>query len=131
MPDQWVILREHMMNPSLLPIDGSAIALLSLEAELHAQGIETAFDPSRPGEYATCTRAVAQPFRLLVPAHELARAQEVARGLDGESGSAAPAHTSPDNDADEIRRMVVRRRVVGGLMFGILILMWMIAGRMG
>lgn len=32
--ESWVVLREHVMNPSLLSMDGDAVALLTLEAEL-------------------------------------------------------------------------------------------------
>lgn len=52
--------RAHVMNPSLLSIDGLALELLALEAELARQGIPTAFDPVRPGEGVAWSRSLAR-----------------------------------------------------------------------
>lgn len=82
--ENWVTLREHVMNPSLLSMDGGAIALLNLEAELQAQDIDVSFDPYRPGEGAGWSRSVAQPIELLVRETDLERAEEIAALLDSE-----------------------------------------------
>ncbi len=102
MPDDaWVVLREHIMNPSLLPIDGVSVVLLALEAELHKHGIEAGFDPSRPGEALSWTRSVAQPFRLLVKQADFAQAQEIALALEDEI-AAAPEFDDHDLEFDAL-----------------------------
>jgi hypothetical protein len=97
--DGWVVLVEHQMNPWLLPIDGTCIAMLGLEDALLAEDIEVVFDPFRPGEGASFTRDSQQPIRLLVQESQLDQALEIARRLEREAQEAdAPG---PDLDAGD------------------------------
>lgn len=101
--DNWVVLREHTMNPSLLSIDGAVVVLLALASELQDSGIESGFDPCRPGEALSWTRSVAQPFRLLVKELDFARAQEIALALEAEFAAAPEFEALTSDDKDEVR----------------------------
>jgi hypothetical protein len=90
--DAWVVLEEHLMPTAWTPIDAGGLRLLYLEAVLKDQGIDTAFDPFRPGEGGGFTRDCAQPVRLLVKELDLNRARALAA-----EAAAAP---EPAMDAD-------------------------------
>ena len=94
---EWAILREHMMDPSLLSMDHETVGLLLLETELGAEGIEALFDPCRPGEDAGWPLSASPPVRLLVRAADLARANEIADALDAEPA----ADRELDEDFDD------------------------------
>ena len=82
--ESWTVLAEHVMNTSLVQLDDACIRLLALESELRSQGIDTAFDPFRPGEGSMWTRTLAQPIRLMVRSADLGRALEIAAALASE-----------------------------------------------
>ena len=80
--DEWTVLVEHMMEWSWICLDGTCVAMLGLESELTAQGIDVVFDPFRPGDGSSYTRSIMQPVRMMVKASEFDRAHEVAESLD-------------------------------------------------
>lgn len=93
--DEWIPLL--VQGPEDGPLGPDAIAMLRLEAELTAQGIEVGFDPHRPGEYFP-TRGWIAPTKLMVPAPLLARAQEIARDVLSAEQETSPAE-GPDGEA--------------------------------
>lgn len=97
--DAWVVLVEHQMNPWLVPIDGTCIAMLGLEDALLAEGVEVVFDPFRPGEGAGFTRDSQQPIRLLVRESQRDQALGIAHRVEREAQEADALE--PDLDADE------------------------------
>jgi hypothetical protein len=82
--DSWVVLVEHIMNTAWVQIDDACLQLLALESELDAHGIESAFDPFRPGEGGGYTRTLEQPVRLMVKQVDVERAREIAVALAAE-----------------------------------------------
>lgn len=98
--DAMVVLVEHQMNPWLVPIDGTCIAMLGLEDALLAEGIDVVFDPFRPGEGASFTRDSQQPIRLLVRESQRDHALEIARRLEREAQEADAAESDLDAGDD-------------------------------
>lgn len=76
--EDWTPL--FVQRPDDGPLGPDALAMLHLEAELIAQGIEVGFDPRRPGETFP-TKGWVTPIRLLVPASHLGKAKEIADDL--------------------------------------------------
>ena len=77
----WAVLAQHSMDTAWVSLDSGSLALLELESELEAKGIDVGFDPFRPGEGGSFTRSLAQPIRLMVPASDLPLAREMASEL--------------------------------------------------
>ena len=46
----WAVLAQHSMDTAWVSLDSGSLALLELESELEAKGIDVGFDPFRPGE---------------------------------------------------------------------------------
>lgn len=91
--DEWVVLAEH--GPESLLRDGDA-GLLYLEAVLKEEGIETLFDPYRPGEWVGPGYGGPPQIRLLVMQHDLERASQILLDLE----SSEPADLEPEAGSD-------------------------------
>lgn len=87
---EWAVVAEHLMSPSIVPLDAACIRMLALESELLGEGIPCVFTPHRPGEGFGYSRSVDQPIRLLVRGHDLPRAQRIAAELEAEESQGGP-----------------------------------------
>jgi len=80
---EWVVLAEHLQQTAWIPIDGAGVELLALDDALRDQGIESNFQPYRPGESGGFTDAVQQPVQLLVRRVDVTQARQIARDVLG------------------------------------------------
>ena len=95
--DEWVVLSEQA--PPKFLFDGASLNLLYLEQELVQQGIETAFDPFRPGEEPSPSYRGREPIRLMVKVQDLERARQVASDLLSPQGMAPEPDAPLDDNA--------------------------------
>ena len=87
-PDDWIVLVE-----SRPPQDESG--LLYLEAVLQEAGIETLFDPRRPGEWVSAGYGGLREVRLLVMQRDLERAQQIVEDLESAGPGEIEDEASP------------------------------------
>jgi hypothetical protein len=81
--DEWVVLAQHQLFVGWVPIDAGGMDLLMYEALLKGVGIDTEFDPFRPGEGGGFTRDCYQPLRLMVRSSDIERAQALIAEVEG------------------------------------------------
>lgn len=95
----WSVLLEHQLPTSLESLDGETILMLGLEQALREEGIDSVFDPFRPGEGHAGVYGCAVPLRMLVPTVDLERATRLLREYRSAPIDMEGLEDEPDDEA--------------------------------